>query len=87
MLWQVPSLGRHWEAVKGEPNRNAFRKLVRTGEALGCLAFVDAQPVGYGFGLPVIYLAWAVTTLILYVPCRACERYKRTHSHAWLKYV
>lgn len=46
-----------------------------------------SRPDGYGFGLPVIYLAWAVAMLILYVLCRAYERYKRTHSHAWLRYL
>ena len=46
-----------------------------------------SRPDGYGFGLPVIYLAWAVATLILYVLCRAYERYKRTRSYAWLRYL
>lgn len=41
---------------------------------------------GYGFGLPVVYVAWAGVTLVLYALCRSYERYKRTHSYAWLRY-
>lgn len=46
-----------------------------------------SRPEGYGFGLPVVHLAWIGVTLILYVICRAYERYKRTHTYAWLKYL
>lgn len=47
MLWRVPSLGKHWDTVKGEPNRKSFRTLARSGQALGCLAFIDEEPVGW----------------------------------------
>lgn len=46
-----------------------------------------SRPDGYGFGLAVIHLAWIAVTFILYALCRAYERYKRTHSYAWLKYL
>ena len=45
------------------------------------------RPDGYGFGLAAIYLAWFAATLILYFLCRFYERYKRTHSYAWLRYL
>jgi predicted GNAT family acetyltransferase len=47
MLWRVPKGGKTWEQAKGEPNRRAFRKLVQTGRAKGCLAFVGDEPVGW----------------------------------------
>lgn len=47
MYWRVPSLGRYWAAAKGEPNRAAFRKLVETRQALGCLARYRGEPVGW----------------------------------------
>ncbi|WP_232338415.1 GNAT family N-acetyltransferase [Lysobacter soli] len=36
-----------WEAAKGEPNREAFRKLVNAGAASGVLAFVDDEAAGW----------------------------------------
>lgn len=47
MLWRVPRGGKLWASSKGEPNRRAFRKLVRTGTAKGCLAFVGDEAVGW----------------------------------------
>lgn len=47
MYWRVPSLGKHWAAVKGGPNKAAFRKLIRAGEAFGCLAWCGDEPVGW----------------------------------------
>jgi len=47
MWWRVPMGGRSWEAAKGEPNRVAFRKLVKAGEASGVLAFVGDEPAGW----------------------------------------
>ncbi|VUX54914.1 N-acetyltransferase GCN5 [uncultured Woeseiaceae bacterium] len=47
MLWRVPSLGRYWESAKGKRNKASFRKFVETGAALGCLAWIDDEPVGW----------------------------------------
>jgi len=47
MWWRVPMGGRTWDAMKGEPNRSAFRKLVNTGGASGVLAFSGDEPVGW----------------------------------------
>ena len=47
MWWRVPMGGRTWEAAKGEPNRAAFRNLVKAGEASGVLAFAQDEPVGW----------------------------------------
>ena len=51
MAWRVLSLGRYWEEHKGADNRAAFRALVRSGRAFGCLALENAAPIGWcGFG-------------------------------------
>ena len=47
MHWRIPHGGKLWEAVKGEPNRRAMKKLVRAGKALGIMAFDDNRPVGW----------------------------------------
>lgn len=47
MTWRVPRGGKLWEESKGEPNRRAFRRLVRAGKVYGCLAFAQDQPVGW----------------------------------------
>lgn len=47
MWWRVPMGGRIWEAAKGEPNREAFRKLVKAGAASGVLAFVEGEAAGW----------------------------------------
>ncbi|MEM7249300.1 MAG: GNAT family N-acetyltransferase [Acidobacteriota bacterium] len=47
MHWRLPRGGKLWEEKKGEPNRRAFRKLVRDGAVQGLLAFHDGQPVGW----------------------------------------
>jgi uncharacterized membrane protein len=44
-------------------------------------------PPGFGFGLPGVYIAWAIAILILYPLCRWYNRYKATHSHWWLSYL
>lgn len=47
MHWRREKGGKAWEAVKGTPNRKAFKKLVESGEAHGILAFDGATPVGW----------------------------------------
>jgi len=47
MWWRVPMGGKGWEAVKGEPNRAAFRALVESGNASGVLALAGDIPVGW----------------------------------------
>lgn len=47
MLWRVPSMGAHWATVKGKKNKAAFRKLVQSGQALGCLAWSNDEPIGW----------------------------------------
>jgi GNAT superfamily N-acetyltransferase len=36
-----------WNRGKGEGNRKAFRKLVRSGAEAGVLAYADGEPVGW----------------------------------------
>lgn len=47
MLWRAPYGGQRFEADKGLPNKQAFRKLVTSGEVYGCLAFAGNEPVGW----------------------------------------
>jgi uncharacterized membrane protein len=42
---------------------------------------------GFGFGLPVVYAAWAVGVILLYFPCRAYARAKRRHRKWWMSYL
>jgi uncharacterized membrane protein len=55
---------------------------------------VDAQgspfrfrPSNFGYGLPVVYLAWAIVVALLYLPCRWFGNYKMTHRQWWLHYI
>lgn len=47
MVWRAPSTGAWWNAHKGAPNRAAFKALVESGMAHGCLAFDAAMPVAW----------------------------------------
>lgn len=47
MHWRREKGGKAWEAVKGSPNRKAFKKLVENGEAHGILAFDGECPIGW----------------------------------------
>ena len=47
MLWRAPYGGQRFEDDKGLPNKQAFRKLVSSGEVYGCLAFAGNEPVGW----------------------------------------
>lgn len=42
---------------------------------------------GFGFGLPVVYLAWAAGVALLYFPCRAYGRAKRRYRKWWMSYL
>lgn len=44
-------------------------------------------PPGFGFGLPGVYIAWAIAILVLYPLCRRYNRYKATHNQWWLSYL
>ena len=46
MYWRVPRGGQLWEERKGEPNRRAFMRLVKSGQVHGCLAFAGEEPIG-----------------------------------------
>src|SRR3569833_32271 len=45
------------------------------------------RPDEMGVGLGWVYLVWLVVITILYFPCRAFARYKRTHQQWWLSYL
>lgn len=46
MHWRH-GLGEKWEDVKGDENRRRLRALVKSGKALGALAYADDEPVGW----------------------------------------
>jgi uncharacterized membrane protein len=50
-------------------------------------SFPGGPPEGQGYGLPVVYLAWALAILILYWPCRRFAELKRRRRDAWLSYL
>jgi uncharacterized membrane protein len=47
----------------------------------------NAPPSGAGFGLPVVYLAWAAIVAVLYVPCRWFAGVKARRRDPWLSYL
>lgn len=47
MWWRVPRGGKLWEDSKGAKNKRTFKRLLSAGKVLGCLAFVDDEPVGW----------------------------------------
>lgn len=46
MHWRVRG-AKAWKKSQGAGNRRAFRKLVESGEARGCIALADGEPVGW----------------------------------------
>jgi uncharacterized membrane protein len=44
-------------------------------------------PDGYVWNLPLLYLVWAITIVILYFVCRRFAEYKARSTAAWLKYI
>ena len=49
--------------------------------------FPVGSPPAYGFGLPAVYLAAAVTLAILYVPCRAFAGVKARSRSWWTHFL
>ncbi len=48
--------------------------------------FPIANPPGWGYSLPIVYLIWAVVVLTLYPLCRWFAGLKRRRSDGWLSY-
>jgi uncharacterized membrane protein len=44
-------------------------------------------PEGYVWSLPLLYLIWGITILLLYFPCRRFAEIKASRSDGWLKYL
>jgi uncharacterized membrane protein len=44
-------------------------------------------PEGYVWSLPLLYLIWGITILLLYFPCRWFAGIKATRNNPWLKYL
>ena len=47
MVWRSEARGKEYREQLGEPNRQAFRKLVEGGKVFGALAFDGDEPVGW----------------------------------------
>jgi len=45
------------------------------------------RPDGMGYTLADVYGVWLLVITILYLPCLAFAKYKRTHLHWWLSYL
>jgi hypothetical protein len=54
----------------------------RTGEI-----FAKGPPQDWGFGLPVVYLAWAGVVAVLYPICRWYAGVKARSRSPWLSYL
>jgi uncharacterized membrane protein len=44
-------------------------------------------PPGYGYSLPIVYLAWACVVIALLAPCWVFGNYKRASKSVWLTYL
>jgi uncharacterized membrane protein len=57
--------------------------------AVKAMFFTGSAPTGtrFGFDLPYVYLAWAVTIAILYLPCRWFAALKQRRRDEWLSYL
>ena len=44
-------------------------------------------PDGYAWGLPLLYLVWAIAVAALYVPCRRFAELKARSAAPWLRYL
>jgi len=65
---------------------------VTHGQSYGWLlhgaAFTGPKPGDvYGYGLPFVYLMWAIVVVLLYPVCAWFAEYKRTHKQWWLRYL
>lgn len=44
-------------------------------------------PQGWGYGLPVVYAAWAIALVVLYPACKWFGEVKRRRADGWLSYL
>lgn len=49
--------------------------------------WMNEVPVGYGHGLPLIYLTWCGLAVLLYFPCAWFAEYRRRNKSWWLSYL
>ncbi|HVE65129.1 MAG TPA: GNAT family N-acetyltransferase [Thermoanaerobaculia bacterium] len=47
MLWRASFGGKRWKESLGEPNREAFRELIASGQVHGALAFRGTDAIGW----------------------------------------
>ena len=63
----------------------AFHQPALHGSAIADFA---VKPVGYGHGLPFIYVMWILAVAILYLPCRWFMEFRGRHRDwGWLSYL
>jgi len=49
--------------------------------------FPSGSPPGYGFGLPIVYLATATALALLYLPCAWIARFKSNTRAWWVRFL
>jgi hypothetical protein len=49
--------------------------------------FPVTRPPGWGYSLPVVYLAWIVVVVSLYPLCRRFAAIKQAQGSGWLSYL
>jgi hypothetical protein len=83
---------REVPALREVPRRDATC-YVRYGSAHWMLESPDLDrypftpPPGWGYSLPVIYLAWAFVVVAMYPFCQWFARLKQRRSDAWLSHL
>ena len=45
------------------------------------------RPQHFGFDLPAVYSIWLFVIIVLYIPCKWFDEYRRTHHQWWLSYL
>jgi uncharacterized membrane protein len=67
-----------------------FFYIQKTGKSLGEIDFHFSKGLGgitEGYGLPMVYLAWACIVVFLYPLCHWYNQYKSTNRSWWVSYI
>jgi len=63
----------------------AFHQPIWLGTVIADFA---QRPLGYGYGLPFVYVMWILAVVILYLPCLWFMEFRSRHRDwAWLSYL
>ena len=56
-------------------------------ESPGLDRYPFTQPPGWGYPLPIVYLAWITVVVLLYLPCRWFASVKLRRREWWISYL